>query len=120
MQFQKKVDYLLDSLRFFDLKCVNKGLGYLKRQGASISSILAVLLILPFLNHATVHAFLRAGSKIMANGGKDVYYRTSKRQDIDWRGVLTGFVKRFLTIIRKNAIVLGCVPKCLVVNDSLL
>lgn len=47
-------------------------------------------------------------------------YRTSKRQDIDWRNVLTGFVKRFLTIIQKRGSVLGCGPKCLVVDDSLL
>ena len=72
---EKKVDYLLDSLKFFDLKCVNKSLDCLKRQGSSINSILAVLLILPFLNHATVHALLWSGSKTMANGGKDIYYR---------------------------------------------
>jgi hypothetical protein len=117
---EKKVDYLLDLLKFFDFKRIHKKLDVLKRQGSSISSILSVLVILPFLNQASVHALLRSGSKNMAGGGKDVLYRTKNRQDIDWRGFLTSFVKRFLAIVAKKGENDGAGPRCLALDDSYL
>jgi len=117
---EKKVDYLLDILKFFDFKRIHKRLDGLKRQGSSISSILSVFIILPFLNHASVHALLRSGSKNMAGGGKDVYYRARNRQDIDWRKVLTSFVKRFLAIIDQKGDNDGAGPRCLALDDSYL
>jgi len=117
---EKKVDYLLDLLKFFDFKRIHKKLDVLKRQGSSISSILSVLVILPFLNQASVHALLRSGSKNMAGGGKDVFYRTKNRQDIDWRGFLTSFVKRFLAIVAEKGENDGAGPRCLILDDSYL
>ena len=67
---RKKVDYLLDIVKFFDFKRIHKKLDGLKRQGSSISVILSVLVILPFLNQASVHALLRSGSKNLSTGGK--------------------------------------------------
>ena len=61
---EKKVDYLLDILKFFDFKRIHKRLDVLKRQGSSISTILSVLVILPFLNQASVHALLRSAAVI--------------------------------------------------------
>ena len=61
---RKKVDYLLDIVKFFDFKRIHKKLDGLKRQGSSISAILSVLLILSFLNQASVHALLRSAAVI--------------------------------------------------------
>ena len=92
----------------------------MKRQGSSISTILSVLVILPFLNQVSVHALLRSGSKNLSAGGKDAFYRTKNRQDIDWRGVLTSFVKRFLTIVAQKGDSDGAGPRCLALDDSYL
>ena len=115
---ERKVDYLLDIFKFFDFKRINKRLDILKRQGSSISSVLSVLIILPFLKQASVHALLRSGCKNLAGGGKDVYYRIKNRQDIDWRSILTSFVKRFLIIVAQKGDNEGAGPSCLVVDDS--
>ena len=117
---EKKVDYLLDILKFFDFKKIHQKLNAIKRQGSSISSILSVLVILPFLNQASIHALLRSGSKNMAGGGKDVYYRTKNREDVDWRGVLTAFVRRFLYIVAKKGDNEGAGPRCLAIDDTYL
>jgi hypothetical protein len=117
---EKKVNYLLDYLKFFDFKIVYRGLNSLKRRGYSMSSILSILVILPFINQASIHALLRSGSKNMAEGEKDVFYRGKNRQDIDWRRILTSFANRFLSIIEKNGNKAASGLCCLILDDSFL
>lgn len=85
-----------------------------------MSSILSVLVLLSLLNQTSVHALLRSGSKNMADGGKDVYYRGKNRQDIDWRKVLTSLVRRFLFIVARKGGQEETGPRCLTLEDSFL
>ena len=60
---EKVVDYLIDLVKFFEIKSVFKPLNGIKKRGYSLSNVLAVFISLPFLHHASIHALLRSGSR---------------------------------------------------------
>jgi len=111
-------DHLADLLSFFEFKKgIGKQLNPIKRRGYAMSKVFSVLMLLPFLKHASVHALLKSGNKELAEGGKDVYYRFRNRDDIAWRKLQTSFVKRFLFIITRKAEAAGeGVKRCLVTD----
>lgn len=116
---EKVVDYLIDSVKFFEIKSVFKPLNVVKKRGYSLVSVLPVFISLPFLHHASIYALFRSGSKCMAAGGKDVYYRAKNREDIGWRKLLMNVVKRFVKIVaEKGDPTEG--KRCLIMDDSLL
>lgn len=117
---EKMVDHLVDLLQFFEFKSIYKRLNVIKKRGYSISSVFSVFIILPFLHHASVHALFKSGSKAMANGGKDVYYRVKNRQDIGWQQLLVSFVKRFIKIVAAKGQEGEAGRRCLIIDDSLL
>lgn len=116
----KALDYLLDLVKFFEVKRVFKPLNGIKKRGYSLSNVLTVFISLPFLHHASVHAILRSGSRNLAEGGKDVYYRAKNREDIGWRKLLMNVVKRFLRIVAAQGDSVEAGNRCLIIDDSLL
>lgn len=117
---EKMVDYLIHQLQFFKFKSIYNLLKGIKKRGYGMSGIFPIFVILPFLGQASIHALFKSGSKGLANGGKDVYYRFKNREDIPWRKLLTGFVVRFLRIVSKEGSEVEAGKRCLILDDSLL
>lgn len=68
---QKMVDHLVDLLSFFEFKGITQQLNPIKKMGYTMSSIFSVLMLLPFLKHASVYALLKSGNKELAEGCKE-------------------------------------------------
>lgn len=117
---EKLVDYLIDLVKFFEFKSVFNPLNAIKKRGYSLSNILSVFITLPFLHHGSVHSLFKSGSKGLASGGKDVYYRAKNREDIGWRKLLTNIVKRFVRIVAAKGEEVEAGNRCLIIDDSLL
>ena len=115
----KMVDYLVNLLSFFEFKRVYGVLKPLKKRGYNIIDVFPVLIILPFLKHASIHALFKSRNKDLSPADKDVYYRFKNMQTIPWRRLLMSFVKRFVVIIETKAEVTPD-KRCLIIDDSLL
>ncbi|MEO8772594.1 MAG: transposase [Ferruginibacter sp.] len=113
------VDYLVNLLSFFEFKRIYGVLKPLKKRGDTIIDVFPVLIILPFLKHASIHALFKSRNKDLSGGDNDVYYRFKNMQTIPWLRLLMSFVKRFVVIIERKAE--ATVDKrCLIIDDSLL
>ncbi len=86
--------FLLSVLQLFEFKRVYNVLNSFKKRGYSIHDIFPLLLILPFLKHASIHALFKSRSKDLSCAQKDVYYRFKNLEVIPWRRLLINFVKR--------------------------
>jgi len=117
---EKMVDYLIHQLEFFQFKSVYNLLNGIKKRGYGVSGVFSIFVILPFLRHASIHALFKSGSRGLANGGKDVYYRFKNREDIPWRNLLMRFVTRFLRIVSSKGSEVEEGKRCLILDDSLL
>lgn len=116
----KMVDSLVNLLSFFEFKRVYGVLKPLKKRGYHIFDIFSVLIILPFLKHASIHALFKSRSKDVSGADKDVYYRFKNMQNIPWRSLLVSFVKRFVVIVEKKGAAETQAKRCLILDDSLL
>jgi hypothetical protein len=59
----KMVDHLTSLLSFFEFKRVYNVLNTFKKRGYSIDAIFPLLVILPFLKHASIHGLFKSRSK---------------------------------------------------------
>jgi len=116
----KMVDQMVDLLSFFEFKRVYNVLKPLKKRGYDILDVFPVLLILPFLKHASIYSLFKSRSKDLSAAQKDVYYRFKNMQTIAWRKLLLNFVKRFVTIVEKKTQAVNEGKRCLIIDDSLL
>jgi hypothetical protein len=118
----KMVDYLVNLLSFFEFKSVYGVLKPLKKKGYDITRVLPVLIILPFLKHASIYALFKSRSKDLSCVQKDVYYRFKNMQTIPWRKLLLRFVKRFVVITenKEQQVNKDKRKRCLIIDDSLL
>jgi len=116
----KMVDHLTSLLSFFEFKRVYNVLNTFKKRGYSINDIFPLLLILPFLKHASIHALLKSRSKDLCCAKKDAYYRFKNLEIIPWRRLLLNFVKRFNFIVEKKGEAETQAKRCLIIDDSLL
>ena len=98
----------------------HNGLSSLKKRGFKIHEIFPLLLILPFLQHASLHALFKSRSKDLCCAQKDVYYRFKNMEVIPWRRLLLNFVKRFISIVEKKGEAVTEGKRCLIIDDSLL
>ncbi|HVB03585.1 MAG TPA: hypothetical protein VNE41_07675, partial [Chitinophagaceae bacterium] len=117
---QKMVDHLVDLLSFFEFKWVFKILDPIKKRGFSMSQVFSLILLFPFLHHASIHALFKSGNSKLASGQKDVYYRFKNRVDIPWRRLLINFVRRFLVIVELRGQSGKPGERGLIIDDSLL
>src|SRR6266487_1318078 len=114
----KMVDYLVNLLSFFEFKRVYGVLKPLKKRGYDIINVFPLLIILPFLKHASIHALFKSRSKDLSCAQRDVYYWFKKMQIIPWRKLLLNFVKRFVVIVEKKAQEVNEGKRCLIIDDS--
>jgi len=118
-QLAKVVDQLLHWLGFFDFASVHSSLSDLKTKGYKANHLLAVLMTLPFMSHASVNALLKSGIVALSEAKKDAYYRLKNRDDINWQILLRDFVNQFNRIVAKSGeVVQG--KRALVIDDTLL
>ena len=116
----KMVDHLTSLLSFFEFKRVYNVLNSFKKRGYSIDAIFPLLLILPFLKHASIHALFKSRSKDLGCAEKDAYYRFKNLEIIPWRRLLLNFVRRFISIVEKKGQAETQAKRCLIIDDSLL
>ena len=75
----------------------------LKSKGLAISSIVSILILLPFYGVASVYAFIKNGiMESDISGKKDVYYDVKNNEFIDWRTLLLLHAKRFRFLMLQN------------------
>jgi len=116
----KMVDHLTSLLSLFEFKRVYGVLNSIKKRGFKAQEIFPLLLILPFVKHASLHALFKSRSKDLCCGEKDVYYRFKNMEVIAWRRLLLNFVQRFIFIAEKKGEATGQGRRCLIIDDSLL
>lgn len=91
-------DALTDVMDKFNTKKIFRTFDNVKRSGVEGSKILAILLILPFYQVASIMALFKSGLQGVV-GKKDVYYDFKNNEKINWRMLLTLIANRFLKIV---------------------
>ena len=105
--FAKDTDKLTSSLSEvmgkFNLKSNLEAFDGLKSKGLAISSLVSILVILPFYGLTSVYAFIKSGIKESdIQGKKDAYYEAKNNEFIDWRTLLLLHAKRFRYLMFQN------------------
>ena len=90
-----------------------------KTQGFDAVGILELMILMPLLGVFTVHSFHQGTFSSLSLARKDAFYRLLNNPHVDWRRLLAGFVKHFLS--RSQAPVAGspAKPRCWVVDDTI-
>jgi len=75
----------------------------LKSKGLAISSLVSILIFLPFYGISSVYAFIKSGIRESdIQGKKDAYYDVKNNEFIDWRKLLLLHAKRFRYLMAQN------------------
>ena len=75
----------------------------LKSKGLAISSLVSILILLPFYGISSVYAFIKSGIRESdIQGKKDAYYDVKNNEFIDWRKLLFLHAKRFRYLMAQN------------------
>ena len=100
---EKLTSSLIDVMNKFNLKRQISIFDFLKSKGLAISSLVSILIILPFLGFVSVHSWVKSGLKQLdIQAKKDAYYDVKNNELIDWRKLLFLHVKRFIYLINNN------------------
>jgi hypothetical protein len=117
---EKVVDLLVDYISFFDIKSVTARFDSIKTKGYSFTNLLSVMVILPFLQMASLRALLISGYSYLSQAEKDAYYRLKNNSGVNWRRVLYSFAGKFRKIVVQKGCDQGAGPTCFVIDDSVL
>ncbi len=90
---------IISIIKLFKLPAGKKNKFYTKRSGIIVSSILTVLLILPFAGVSSIAGFFVKALNRSFLGEKDVYFRFKNNPLINWRGILFLIAQRFIYLI---------------------
>jgi len=100
---EKMTSSLADMIEVFNLKKHFSKFNSLKNKGLVVSSLLQILLLLPFYGVASIYALFKSGIKNNDfQGQKDTLYDTKNNENIDWRYLLILHVKRFKYLTNNN------------------
>ena len=100
---EKLSSSLADVIERFNLKKHARVFDFLKSKGLAVSSLLNVLVMLPFWGITSIYAIVKSGIHgIDFQGKKDVYYDVKNNEFINWRQLLLLHVKRFIYLINKD------------------
>ena len=116
----KMADHLTSLLSFFEFKRVYNLLNSFKKRGYHIADIFSMLVILPFLKHASVHPLFKSLSKDFLNVKKDVYYRFKKSGSYSMTQLAIKFCKAIHIYFWKKGAAEIQGKRCLIIDDSLL
>ena len=118
---EKLTSSLTDVMNKFKLKRQIAIFDTIKTKGFAISSLVSILIILPFLGLASVNALMKSGLTLLnIKAEKDVYYDVKNNELIDWRRLLLLHVKRFIYLINKNIHLQKDGKTALIFDDSKL
>jgi IS4 transposase len=100
---KKLTSSLTDAMEKFNVKRNFHIFDFIKSKGLAVSSLLSILLMLPFYSVANVYSLIKCGLGGQDfEGKKDAYYDIKNNEFIDWRKLLMLHAKRFMYLIRKN------------------
>jgi hypothetical protein len=117
----KMTSALADIMEKFQLRSHLKFFDVLKSKGLALSSLLNILVILPFYGLENVYAMFKAGlNSPEFKGKKDAYYNAKNEENINWRSLLLLHAKRFLYLTTKNIHIRGTGVTAFIFDDSLL
>ena len=92
-----------------------------KSKGLAVSSLLSILVILPFLGFASIHSLVKTGlCKIDFVSKKDALYDIKNNPVINWRKLLFLHVKRFIYLINHNVNLKSTEKTALIFDDTIL
>ena len=67
----------------------------IKHKGFSVSEILTVLILFPFMAVSTVNSFFSSRFNELTKAKKDTYFRLKNNEYYNWRNLLYLFANRF-------------------------
>ena len=118
---EKLVSSLILAMNMFNLKRAATIFDFIKSKGFAISSLISILVILPFLGFATVNALTKAGIKVLGViSSKDPMYDIKNNELIEWRKLLMLYVKRFLYLINHNVYLKKDKKTALIIDDTVI
>jgi len=100
--FQDKENVMHLIHRFYQNFLVCKKIQDLKQfkiRGESPVDILLILLILPYIQFATISGLLNSANGNFVSSQKDAYYRFKNNSLINWRSILYSITKRYKKIV---------------------
>jgi hypothetical protein len=74
---------------------------------------------LPYLNQASIYAFLQSGYSELSAAEKDAYYRLKNDYRFSWRKLLKEVIKRFMKVVDDRGEIIQGV-RCFSVDDTVL
>lgn len=101
------------------VKTALKSLAVVKTQGFDAVGILELLILMPLLGVFNIHSFIESSFSSLSLARKDTFYRLLNNPLVDWRRLLLGFVKHFLSKTQVPDAVSPARPKCWVVDDTI-
>jgi len=92
-----------------------------KSKGFAVSSLLSILVILPFLGYASILSLVKTGlHKIDFAGKKDALYDVKNNPLINWRKLLLLHAKRFIYLITHNVNSKSAKKTAILFDDTIL
>lgn len=108
-----------DLIQILKLGSLHGVLCHVKLKGISAIQILQVLICLPFVDQKNVHSFTTSAWMSYIDFGKDVFYRLKNNSKINWRSLLLGVVRLYLSKINsRSEKVKGGSIKALIFDDT--
>ena len=116
---EKLTSSLITVMDKFKLKRHIAIFDFIKTKGFAISSIVQILMILPFLGLASVNSLIKSGIRVLdIKAGKDVFYDIKNNELINWRKLLMLHAKRFMYLINHNVSLQKDGKTALIFDDS--
>ena len=112
-------DTLMDLLRVFDITSLCLKNGMIKHKGYSLSDIVTVLLLFPFMTISTVRSFSLSRFNQLTEAKKDTFFRLKNNEYFNWRNLLYFLAKRFKKLVERSSDDEAAdSPKCFILDDS--
>ena len=113
---------LIKTFELFSIKRITMFFNKTKRCGIKVSTIIPVLLLLPFYGLSSISdLFVNGLSKLNpVSRGKNAYYDLKNNERICWRSLLYLIVRRFIYLIKKSDIVDLSLVKVFIFDDTVL
>lgn len=118
---EKLTSSLITMMEKFKIKKHIAVFDFIKSKGFAVSSIVQILVILPFMGIASINSLIKAGIKVKGiKAGKDIFYDIKNNELINWRRLLMLHTKRFIYLINHNASLQKDGKTALIFDDTTL
>jgi hypothetical protein len=118
---QRLTNSISEVIEKFNLKSHLSVFDALKSKGLAISSLVNILVLLPFCGVTSIYAYVKSGINPSDVGAKkDAYYDVKNNEFIDWRGLLMLHAKRLQYLLSKNQSTIINGIKALIFDDTFL